>query len=45
MVKGTIVIPGKRSVYGLTWATREARADEIEAMARKTLEATHFEER
>ncbi len=40
-----ISIPGKRSIYGLTWVTSEARADEIEAMARKTLETMHFEER
>ncbi|NOU34099.1 MAG: hypothetical protein HOO96_39920 [Polyangiaceae bacterium] len=40
-----ISIPGKRSIYGLTWATSKARADEIEVMGQKTLETMHFEER
>lgn len=40
-----ISIPGKRSIYGLTWATSKARADEIEVMGQKTLETMRFEER
>lgn len=39
-----VQIPTKRALYTLTWATSAERADEIEAMARKTFESVRFEE-
>ncbi len=40
----SIQIPGLRRLYNLTWSTNAERADEIEAMARKTFESVRFEE-
>ena len=39
-----VQIPTKRALYTLTWLTSAERADEIEAMARKTFESVRFEE-